>query len=313
MKATIALLAFILAGPAPASQGPTVKATPSKNEVTLGETFGLDVEASGPPGTAWVFPAEAGNESVELGTLPPDPRAAGSSTANVHHYRAAVFALGNVDIPPVTVKYGLPDGSEGETATAPVSVRVLSVLPKDPGQRTLADIRPPMGISIGAAFWAAAACLLALAAALAYWLVRRRRHRAGPAAAVAPPLAPDAEARAALERLAVSGALGRGEYRSFYIALAQVAKRYLERRLGAPVLEMTSSEMVAFLRDHPHGQGLASAMRDIAGAADHVKFARGSAVAEEAERHLAGVRQMIDLLETCLRPTPVDAAGEKVA
>ena len=314
MSATVTLLALVLAGPARSSPGPTVKATPSKSEVTLGETFGLEVEASGPPGTAWVYPADAGNENVELRTEPADARAAGNEPlAGVHHYQVAVFALGNVDIPPVTVSYRLPDGTEGETATAPVSLHVLSVLPKDPSQRTLADIRPPMGISVGAAFWTAAACALALAAAFLYWLVKRRRRRTEDVPAAAPPVAPDVEARAALDRLAASGALARGECRPFYIALAEVAKRYLERRLGAPVLEMTSSEMVAFLRDHPHGQGLAAAMKDIAGAADHVKFARGSAVTAEAERHLAGVRQMIDLLETRLRPKIADTPGEKVA
>jgi hypothetical protein len=310
----VSLLALVLAGPAQPPQAPAVKATPSKGEVSLGETFGLDLEASGPPGTIWTFPAEAGNENVELRTPPPDTRpSATASTANVHHYQAAAFALGNVEIPPVLVKYRLADGTEGETATSPVSLHVLSVLPKDPNQRTLADIRGPTGISIGAAFWAAAAAALVLAGALVYWLVRRRRRRSEAVPAAAPAVAADVEARAALDRLAASGALGRGEYRPFYIALAEVAKRYLERRLGAPVLEMTSSEMVAFLRDHPHGQGLASAMKDIAGAADHVKFARGSAVAVEAERHLAGVRQMVDLMESRLQPKPADAPGAKVA
>jgi hypothetical protein len=76
---------------------------------------------------------------------------------------------------------------------------------------------------------------------------------------------------------------------------------------------MTTSETVAFLRDHAHGHGLAGPMRDLAGAADQVKFARGSARREEAERHLGVARQMIDGLEARMQPVPPAAAGEKVA
>jgi hypothetical protein len=92
-----------------------------------------------------------------------------------------------------------------------------------------------------------------------------------------------------------------------------VAKRYLERRLEAPVVEMTSSEMVAFLREHPHGRAIATSVRDLATAADHVKFARGDAAREEAQRHLAATQRVIDVIEEGLRPSPSDAPGERVA
>jgi hypothetical protein len=304
----------LCAAPVGAAETPSATATPSKGEVGVGEVFFVDVRVAGPAGASWTFPEEAGDDTVELRTPPAEPdrdAATGPAAPDTHRYLAAAFALGEVDLPAIAVRYRLPDGTAGEVSTAPVKLRIASALPKDPSQQQLVDIREPQPLAFGAAFWVAGA-LVGLLVAGVLVALRRRRRPAAVAAAV-PERPAEAEAREALDRLAASGALARGEYRAYYIALAEIAKRYLERRLGAPVLEMTSSETVAFLRDHTHGHGLAGPMRDLAGAADQVKFARGSAQREEAERHLAVARQMIDALEARLQPTPSVAAGEKVA
>ena len=94
-----------------------------------------------------------------------------------------------------------------------------------------------------------------------------------------PELPPDAEALRALDALAAQDLPARGEYRAFYIALTLVAKRYLERRLAAPVVEMTSAETLAFLRGHAHGGELLPIVRDLAEAADRIKFANGDGLA----------------------------------
>ena len=51
-------------------------------------------------------------------------------------------------------------------------------------------------------------------------------------------------------------------------------------------------------------------MRDLALAADQVKFARGEALREEGERHLAAVRTLVERLEEELRPKAADASGK---
>lgn len=312
----VAMALPLAAAAAGAAETPTATATSAKSEVGVGEVFSVEVKGSGPAGTTWSFPAEAGTEAVELRTPPPpepgkDPGSSGSAS-DTHRYQAAAFALGEVELPAIPVKYRLPDGTQGEVSTAPGKLRIVSILPKDPAQQQLADIREPQPLAFGSVFWLACAALILLAAAAIAWWWRRRPPQAS-APAVVPARPADAEAREALDLLAASGLLARGEYRSYYIALAEIAKRYLERRLGAPVLEMTSTETVAFLREQPHGQGLAGPMRDLAGAADQVKFARGSALREEAERHLAVARQMIDALESRLQPPVSATAGEKVA
>jgi hypothetical protein len=312
--AGFALLALPVTGFAQASATKppvSVKATSAKTEVTVGEAFELDVEAEGPPGTTYTFPAEASEESFELHTPPKGTKAAAPSPRpGTHRYLASVFALGEARVPPIPVRYRLPDGTTGEASTAPVALKVVSLLPKDPQQQKLADIRGPASVGVGRAFWVALACGLALVAALVYWAVRRRKRDAEPAAPPVPALPPDAEAQAALHALAARGLHARGEYRAFYIELTTVLKRYLERRLGAPVLEMTSAETVVFLRGHPHGGEVVPVVRDLAEAADRIKFARGEGLAAEAERHLDAVRGLVPALEARLRPAPEPAEGK---
>jgi hypothetical protein len=282
----------------------SVTATASKSEVTVGEAFTVELRATGPAGTAFTFPGEAATDTFELRTPATDSKggAAPAVEPGTHRYEAAVFAIGEATLPPIPVRYRLPDGTEGEASSAAVPLKVTSLLPKDPQEQKLADIRGPQAVGIGREFWVALAIALVLAAALAWWLVGRRRKIEPPRASPVPEVPADVEALRALDALAASGLASRGEYRSFYIQLAGVAKRYLERRLGAPVLEMTSAETLAFLRAHAHGGDLLPVVRDLAEAADRIKFAKGQGLAQEAERHLAAARGLVGAVEARLRP-----------
>jgi hypothetical protein len=316
------LLAAAVATPSPASVSPppvaaapspvAVTATASKAEVTVGETFTVDLKATGPAGTTYAFAAEAASDAFELRTPPAAAGQAGAPAAEpgTHRYEAAVYALGEAQVPPIPVRYRLPDGTEGEASSAPVPLKVVSLLPKDAQAQKLADIRGPLPVRIGRAFWLALAAAVALAAALVVWLVRRRRKAETPRAVSVPEVPSDVEALRALDALAASGLLSAGEYRAFYIRLAAVGKRYLERRLGAPILEMTTAETLAFLRGHAHGGDLVPVVRDLAEAADRIKFAKGQGLAQEAERHLAAVRALVPAIEARMRPAEAGAEGK---
>jgi len=314
----LSLLLATTAAPSPAPIAPSpvsVKATASKAEVTVGEAFGIELKATGPAGATFTFPGEAVTDGFEMRTLPPDPggAAAPAPEPGTHRYEAAVFAVGEAEVPPIPVRYRLPDGTEGEAASEAIALKVVSLLPKDQEQQKLADIRGPLEVGIGRAFWVALVAGLVLAAALVLWLVRRRRKAEAPRTVPVPEMPADTQALRALDSLLASGLLSRGEYRPFYIQLAVVAKRYLERRLGAPILEMTTAETLAFLRGHPHGGDLVPVVRDLAEAADRIKFAKGQGLAQEAERHVAAVRALVPALEAKLRPAATAATEGKAA
>jgi len=320
VRALACLLLFAgAADPAPSApplaSPVSVTVTPSKQQVSFGEPFTLEVRATGPAGTAFTFPGELVTDTFELRAAQAAADASSIPEPGTQRYQATVFALGDATLPPILVRFRLADGTEGEAASETTVLQVASLLPKDAQQQKLADIRGPRSVGIGRAFWVAFVASLVLVAALVTWLIRRRRKAQLPAApASAPALSPDVEALRALEALAAAGLLARGEYRPFYIRLTALAKRYLERRLLAPILEMTSAETLAFLRAHTHGNPLLPAMRDLALAADQIKFARGAGRAQEAERHLAAVQALVPALESRLRPAlPPDAADGKAA
>jgi hypothetical protein len=292
----------------------SVVATASKDEVTVGETFTIELKATGPPGTTYRFASGASEEQIELRTPEPEESSKGEaaplSEPGAHRYEAAVFALGEVEIPPIPVRFTLADGTEGDAASDPIALKVTSLLPRDADEQKLADIRAPRAVGIGRVFWVALLAALLLGAGLVTWLVRRRRPEAEPVKASRPETPADAEALAALRALAASGLLAARAFREFYIRLTTVAKRYLERRLGAPVLEMTTAETLAFLRHHAHGGELLPVVRDLAQAADRIKFARGEGLVEAAEGHLAAVESLVRSLEARLRPAAPEGAGE---
>ena len=321
-RAGLAAVLMAAASTASAQAPPvTVTAKPAETEVAVGQVFAVVVEAKGPAGTTFTFPPEIADDVADM-TVRADAR----SAPNKVTYDASVFVLKEAALPAIGVTYRLPDGTTGEVTTAPVPLTIKSLLPRDPKERQLADIRPPTDIpAFPREFWilllralthsVIGLLALAAAAALAWWLWRHRRRRkaAEAAAAVrAPIVPPDAEALAALDRLAASGRIEREEFRPFYIELTEIAKRYLERRLEAPVLEMTTEEMLAYLRRHAHGNAFVDLMNDVSSASDRIKFARGDGARERAETHLGSVRRLVVDLESRLRPVYIEPPPETV-
>lgn len=295
----------------PATNLIKVTARASTTDVSIGQQFTVNVEVTGPPGATFTFPESAGDDKVELRLSPPPTDAMPSPKRRT--YRAAAFVLEGAAVPAVTVGYRQADGSTGTGASQPIPLRIVSLLPKDPEGQKPADVRPPQGIPIGTPFWVACALAVAGSAAVVALLLRRRRRPSVIAAPVEPPVPPDVEDRVALDHLEGSRLLSDERFKEFYVALTELAKRYLERRLDAAVLEMTSSEAIAYLRDHQHGRDLVPTLRDLTHTADFVKFARGAAAIETGQRHLVAVRRMVDDLEARLRAAETAASEAATA
>ena len=117
------------ATPAPAPV--SVTATASKPEVTVGEAFTIELKAMGPAGTTFAFPGEASTDAFELRARVAQPGAAASPAPEpgTRSYDAAVYSLGEAQIPPIPVRYRLADGTEGEASSGAVPLRGVSLLP----------------------------------------------------------------------------------------------------------------------------------------------------------------------------------------
>ena len=283
--------------------------------MTVGETFTLELKATGPArARRYTFPGEAVDRRAraahadgsaaggrELRRLPRPARTATRRPSS----RSA-----DAEVPPIPVRYRLPDGTDGRGRDARRSpLKVVSLLPKDAEEQKLADIRGPVPgrhrpRRSGSRSAARARCSWPRSSSGCSR--RRRTQRGARRRGRAAPVPPDVEALRALDALAAAGPARRAaSYRAFYIALTAVAKRYLERRLdGADPRDDDGGDARVPARPPARPTACCPVVRDLAEAADRIKFARGEGLAAEAERHLAAVRALVRTLEARLRRRP---------
>ena len=144
-------ISFFLALAQAGVQGPVIEVRPSTANVSIGERFQVTVEARGPSGTAWEFPKQINDGSVELIQSNPSTALANSVT-----YDAQVFAIGAEGrIPEIEVRYKTQDGSPGLVKSAPVALNVVSTLDPNDKNPAPADFAPPLPVFVSRAFWVA--------------------------------------------------------------------------------------------------------------------------------------------------------------
>lgn len=274
---------------------PVVEVHPSTSNVSIGERFQVTVEVRGEPTTTYEFPGELSTAAVEMKLARPVSRMASAA-----QYDAQVFALGaEARIPEIEVHYRSADGAEGVVKSAPVPLNVISSLDPNEENPAPADFAPPLPVLVSRAFWITSGAAGLLLVALLVLLIRRLRLPRKPVeVSVTPARSPEEEAMTRLQSLAEGRALM--EPKDFYIELIQVVKLYLERRLNAPVLEMTSTETMTFVKNHswtaPHAAGL----RDLVTSADLVKFG-GSSDASNADRQIQLARELVGRIDRLRR------------
>lgn len=215
--------AFLCAAAAAAAV--TVTAAASRDEVRIGESFDVVLEASG--GQSAAFP-ELPEGDLELIAL----KAEGLKAT----YTVAAFALGEkgkVTFPSLAVTV---DGSACDSPAVPMKV-VPITSPGDAPRplRPVPPVRPrPEFYAVLAVAVAALVGLSALAAGLA------RRLKAAVAGEAAARLSPLEEALAELARLR-RGGVSQDE---LFLRLSAALRRFVGREYGVNALEMTSGEVV---------------------------------------------------------------------
>ena len=274
---------------------PTLEVRPSTANISIGEKFQVTVQARGSSGTTYEFPKEIRTGAVEL--IQSQPVAA---QAGVAVYDAQVFAIGNDGrIPEIEIQYKSLDGATGSVKSVPVPLNVVSALDPKDANPTPADFAPPVPVLVSSAFWIVstmAGLLLVIGLGL---LIRRLKFPKKPVdPMVTPAISPEEEAMNGLDRLVASRA--NLEPKTFYIQLVQILKQYLERRVDAPVLEMTSTETLTLVKAHAWTAPHAMALRELVTSADLVKFG-GSSDASNADRQTQLVRDLVGRIDRLRR------------
>jgi hypothetical protein len=192
-----------------------------------------------------------------------------------------------------------------------MAFKVVSVLKE--GENEPADLKRPMEMRerLLWPWFVAGGLALALVAFLLWRRFRRRRRPAGPVPVI-PPAPPRAEHEIAyeeLQRLLASGLLERGEIKKFYIALAEIIRRYLGRRFEFDAFECTTWEILEATRSARLPATTQTLLAELLGLCDLVKFAKHAAGREETQGSVERAYRLVDETKRAA-PPPLPSAAE---
>lgn len=300
-------------------QTPHVRIEADTTEIHVGDPLALRLSVEHPADFSVRWP-----DSLPLGPFEPlalevgAPAAAadGEGVRTPAVLRVTAFELGELELPSFDLE--LTDGAERSftVSTDPVVIGVTTVGLDESGD--IRNVKGPRAIAPNwLLLWPWALLALALAG-LGYWWGRRRR--AGPGAAPSGPPEPDRPphevALEALDRLAASPLIDRGEIKRYHIEVSRIVRAYLEGRYRIWALEMITPDVVSGLGHAGVDPETRTDFRGFLEACDLVKFARQRPDAGACGRTLAHARDLVERTKFVAPPAaevdeaaPAEAAG----
>ena len=217
-----------------------------------------------------------------------------------------LYELGLHEVPAVAVPFVTAAGDTLLRATQSLAIEVISA--RGEGEDQLRDIKPPVLISGGVPLWVVVAIgLLALVLCVlgGIWLWRRRTRTPEP-----PPPPEPIDYAAEFARIAASGLLERGEFKTYYSLLSENLRRFLEERLAIEAMEQTTSELADALQEGEVDTVLREQVIDYLAAADLVKFARFHPALAAARRAPDGGLAILRAIEEAVASRAAEAHAE---
>ncbi len=273
--------------------------------VTVGDPFRLIVRIRAPRSAVVEFPTamDSGGAVEALDPVVVQQSADTTVMEQTATYRLAAWDVGQLALVLADVLVRDTDG-ERRIPLRNLLVQVRSVLPSDSAQRTpkpprdVIDIPPPWWwwVVLGLA-------ILALLLLLWAWLRRRRRF-------TAPRLVDPLQlAEESFDRIDKLGLVSAGERARHAALVIEVVREYLGGTVPQAPTSLTSSELLAALRDE---RGIpTNALAGVLVEVDLVKFARRPITAERALALGKDVRAMVRAIDAARRaaPAPVQEAA----
>lgn len=295
----------------PDPEAPTVTARADRGQAYVGDPVHLEVVAIAKASVPVNLPS-----TLELGpwTLldrkESEQPLGDGRMKRLYTLTIAAYTPGQTMVPPVEVTYLGPHGDVRTVRTAPVPVKIGSLIANEP-EPALKDAAPPVTVlvqNLWPAYIAGAILAAALGALIAVLIVRRLRARRG--ARPGPPPRPAHEvAMEKLDRLGAYGFLENADNRPFYFAVSEVIREYLGARYGFDSLELTTDELMAELRRRAGRELVLSEVEGWLAGCDLVKFAKISPSANEARGALESAIRIV----TTTRPVAAPVGGAALA
>jgi hypothetical protein len=220
---------------------------------------------------------------------------------NIYRLKLACFKPGQQALP--RFAFLVSTGDRIDTLRSDtLKVTIQSVMSKK--MQDINDLKPEAKFP-NYWLWLVPALLLVLAALVytAYILLKKLRRMKEQALA---PLPPWEEALLSLEKLPRKEWLAKGHIQSYYYALSEIIKRYIERRFGFNAVEQTTTEIIASMKAEkvPMRQEFAAFLSR----ADLVKYAK----VLPPEDEINGIMDMLKDMINRTTPAPKPEAKAQV-
>jgi hypothetical protein len=274
--------------------------------VAVGDLITYTVTISRPPQAAALIPVpDSVLGEFELRELVPlGQQVRGDETVvDGVEYVLTCFETGEHEIPPLPLGVVEAPGETIAIWTLPVPISVERVSPADAEEiKDIKDlIYPPGRFPLRAVLIGLAAAGLVAAAVLL--LRRRRRFGIAPEEPGPPPLPPHEQAYLDLERIAARGLVKKGLIKEYYTELSEVIRRYIGGRYGIMTMELTTTELLASMREAGLDREEGRAFRQFLARCDLVKFAKHIPPPDEMEGEIGRARSLVDATKV-VEPAP---------
>jgi hypothetical protein len=312
MKRTILLLLLLVLPAFAASPGVEVKTEVDKAKVEVGQTLRLTIDLLvAPDADLAAVPAEKITfapfevRDAARTTLPSE----GDRRKVRYTFKLAAYEEGKLKIPPASFPYKRGDASQVATSQE-VSVDVGRVpSAKADKQGEIRDLKAAVASPVPTVLYVAGAIALLLGLLLLRSLVNHLRRKKSQVMVAEPPLPPFEHALRELARLERERLPEQDRHEEYYDRLTGTLRYYLSWRYGVPMLERTSSEILADVRRQeilPAEQF--AELKRILEEGDLVKFARFGPPAATCDTRLGTARGILEFA----RPSEPKPARELV-
>jgi hypothetical protein len=241
---------------------------------TVGDNMRVLVETETPQGYEIDPPSEKADYApFELKRVESSPIARGKNRVRrTFILHVTVFEKGSLTFPATVLRWRAPGGRSGEVKTEPFAVEIASVGRRPTDKDDIRTIKGPESFD-PRRFWSMVAAILAglLAVVLAVKITWRRLRRSPDDESLKPP---HTRARLELERLKDADLVPAGRARDHAAGVADVLRRYIERRFGVEAMEKTTAELADSMRAKGLDRTLIDKVRALLERVDLIKFAK---------------------------------------
>lgn len=184
------------------------------------------------------------------------------------------FTTGDYIIPPIPVKFMLPDSTTKFLISEPTPIKVKSLLAESADSADIRDIKVPIEFKSGKAIYyylAALAIIMLGIAGYFYWRAKKKGMLSAESIDLRKPWEIAYEELALLKE---KNYPAEGKAKQFYVELTEIVRAYLGRIYGIPVLDMTTEEFLACIIEGNITEELSNRLKIFLDFADLVKFAK---------------------------------------